>query len=708
MRTTRAIAALLATLVLAGPALVSGQVQKAAEIEYPPLPAFEVAEPVRVELDNGLVLILVEDHELPLIDAVARIRAGQRLDPDGKTGLAALTGEVLRTGGTQTRTGDEIDEFLEGRAASIESSIGIDSGQISLSCLSEDFPEVLGLFADLLRHPAFDADKIAVAKNQANASIARQNDSPQSILFREFPEVLLGADSPYVQPDSYTSIAGITRADLEAFHGRYFHPNNIVVGVVGDFDAETMAVQIRQALGDWPAGPAAESFEGGYKKEPTPGVFYIEKNDVTQSSILIGHLGVRRDNPDYYAIEVFNEVLGGGFSSRLFTRVRSQQGLAYAVSGGVGSNWDRDGRFQLFTSTKTETTGAAIDALILEASNIVGSEPPTEAEIEKAKQVILSSFVFTSDSSRKILGQQLTYEFYGYPLDWLALYIDGIRAVTVDQVRRVGQQFVRPEDFTIMVVGPGEGRDRPLEDFGPVSIVDISIPELEVAGVVVTPEATARGRELLASAIAAHGGAEALASFETLRQKATATAITPNGEVEVGIDQIVVFPDRLRQAVTFPQGTMVQVLTPDEAFVQTPLGTQPLAGARRESFGEGLQRTLPVLLRAVLEGRVEAVSAGTAEAPGIEYVAIIHEGVSFRIGVEVESGRIAELIFHGTDFSGAPGEVRQVYDDFREVNGLTLPFSVNATFEGEPYLSSTISETLVNAPVDEGLFSPSE
>jgi predicted Zn-dependent peptidase len=703
-----AMAAFVALLLV--PVSAWPQVTKADEIEYPPLPEFEVPEPTRVELANGMVLILVEDHELPLIDAVARIRTGQRLDPSGLAGLASLTGEVMRSGGTERMGGDELDEFLEGRAASIESSSGIDAGRAAMSCLKEDFGEVLELFADVLRRPVFDENKIAVAKNQINAAIARQNDDALGILFREFGEVVLGSDSPYTRPDTYTSVARITRDDLKAFHGRYYHPNNIVLGLVGDFETDEVVEQVRNVFGDWRSGAESGRFEGGYRTEPTPGVFYVEKSDVTQSSIVMGHLGVRKDNPDYYAIEVFNEILGGGFSSRLLNRVRTQKGLAYAVNGSLGSGWDREGRFQLFTTTKTETTGAAIEALILEARRIAGDEPPTQSELERAKQAILSSFVFTSDSSRKILGQQLDYEYYGYPLDWLERYIDGIREVTLEQVQAVGARYVKADEFSIVVVGPREGRDRPLEDFGPVTELDITIAELEAAVTEATPEMLARGSELLAAAIAAHGGAETLKSFESVRQRASAVATTPGGPMRVEIDQLVVYPDRLRQALTLPQGTLVQVVTPTSAFVQTPAGIQPLEGDRRESLADGLHRTLPVFLRAAAEGSVEAAAVGAGDVGGVavEYLRLTREGERFQVAVDPVAGRILELTFRGTDLTGTPGEVRQVYANFRAVGGLTLPFSVEATFEGDPYLSSTISEALVNEEVDEALFEPTE
>ncbi len=684
--------------------------KRADSLVYPPLPEFEVPEPTRVELANGMVLILVEDHELPLIDAFVRIRTGARLEAAEKVGVAGLVGAVLRTGGTMSMTGPEIDRLLENRAASIETGIGVDSGSAAASSLVEDFPEVLELLVDILRNPLFDEEEIAVAKNRLNDAIARQNDNADAILRREFVEVVLGADSPYARQETFTGVAALTRADLIAFHRRYFHPANMILGIVGDFETDSMVELVRDSFGEWQGETPTEPFEGGYDTEPKPGVFYVEKNDVTQSSILIGHLGVRKDNPDFYAIEVFNEVLSGGFTSRLLSRVRSEQGLAYAVRGSLGSRWDRDGLFQLYTSTKTETTGAAIESLLTEARKIVSEEPPTEEEVERAKRNILSSFVFASDSAAEILGQQLTYEYHGYPLDRLSHYVPGIESVTTEQVAQIGSKYIDPGAFTIFVVGPDEGRDRSLAEFGELTEVDATIPPLDEEAVEAAIATRTRGAELMAAAVAAHGGETVFARFDNIRQHASARASTPQGDLEAEIDQWVLYPDRMRQVVILPFGAMTTVFSPEVAFVETPQGRRPLEGAQRRNVAAGLPRTLPVLLRSFVEGRVDAVAAGSGKSRGaeVDYVEIDVAGERFQVALDSETSRVVELAFRGSDFTGSPGEVLQVYSDFRDSDGMILPFRIDATFDGEPYLESTVSKATLNSEVAPALFEAGE
>jgi zinc protease len=269
-------------------------------------------------------------------------------------------------------------------------------------------------------------------------------------------------------------VAAITRADLESWHRRYFVPNAVVLGLVGDFDRAAALREVEAAFGDWPRGTVVASRGEQTLPAPAPRHYFVEKSNVTQSNIAFGTIGLRKDSPDFYAVQLMNEVLGGGFTSRLFSNVRTKKGLAYGVAGLVGTEYDHPGMTLFWLSTKTETTGAAIDA-VLEEVRGMATRPPEAPEVARAKAAILNSFIFAADTPGEVLGAQVRYEFFGYPLDRLARYRAGIESVTLEQVVAAARKYMRPEALSMLVVGPSAGLDRPLSSFGPVENRDVSI-----------------------------------------------------------------------------------------------------------------------------------------------------------------------------------------------------------------------------------------
>ena len=702
LRLTAIFTLVLPLSVLAMPAFA--QVSSVDEIEYPALNEFTPPTPERVELDNGMVVLLLEDHELPIIDLQARIRIGDRLESTEKAGVTAILAESLRTGGTENLSGSDLDEYLDSKAATIEVGIGTASGNLNASFLSEDAGELMSVIADVMRRPVFAEDKIDVAKSQVNAAVARQNDDPQGILFREFPELVYGDDSAYSINVTYDSVAAITRDDLVEWHQSYFAPDRIILGVVGDFDREEMLALIEQNFGDWQAD-AVEMADVEVGNSADPGVYYVAKEDMTQSNIAIGHLGVTRDSPDYYAIQVFNEVFSGGFTSRLFSNVRTKKGLAYSVRGAIGSNWDYPGQFRMWMTTKTETTGAGIDALLEEVERLT-TDPISDEEIALAKDSILNSFVFNSDSTAKILGQQLTYEYFGFPSDYLEQYRQGIEAVTREEVQEVAETYIHPDEFIYLVVGPSEGTDKPLSEYGQVSERDITIPELTVAKAEASAETLAAGAALLGEAIAATGGGEALQGVESLYMKASGEIIVPQaGTFPIGLESWTVFPDRQSQTLTLPFGDQRIIITPDVAIATSPAGNQDLGDEGREDAIRDMRRNTLALLAAVDRGELEGNATGEIEVDGatLRLVEVDLDGDLVELGINAD-GQVVRVRYRG-DFQGTPGEIIQSFSDIREVDGVSVPFAISQTFEGQPFLNGTVEAFEINPEVPEGTFS---
>jgi len=475
MRNRRSpFALLLLSVALAAGACAQTQPTPWNQLKFPPLPAFQPQQPVRIQLANGMVIFLQPDHELPLISASASIRGGAISEPAAKTGLVSLYGDVWRTGGTKTRTGDQMDDFLEARAAKIETGDGSGSTSVSLNCLKGDFDAVFDMYLDLLHNPEFRADKLDLAKQQMYTGIARRNDEVGSIVGRESAILAYGKDNPYAREEQYATVAAVTRQDLVNWHQQYVHPNNIIFGISGDFDPKAMEAKLRQAFEAWPKGAQAKDPE--VKFPPTkPGYYFIEKTDVNQSTIAMVDLGILRDNPDYFAVSVMNEIFGGGFSSRLFNNVRAAKGLAYSVGGGVGSSFNHPGMTNIRMQTKSETTVVGVQALYEEIDKMHDKAPDAD-ELKRAKDQILNSFIFRFDTPEKVLREKMAYEFYHYPLDFLERYRGEIEKVTAEQVQAVAKKYLQKDKLAVLVLGNDPNFDKPLSSLGPVTKVDITIP----------------------------------------------------------------------------------------------------------------------------------------------------------------------------------------------------------------------------------------
>ncbi|PYV57284.1 MAG: insulinase family protein [Acidobacteria bacterium] len=453
---------------------VCSQVGSWKEVRIPALPEFKPQEPKRIELPNGMVIFLQEDHELPLIDGVARIRGGSRSEPSGKIGMVDIYGEVWRTGGTKNHTGDELDDYLEVRAAKVETGNTADSTTIGWSSLKPDFNDVFAAFLDLLQNPEFRSDKVELAQREYFDAISRRNDDVGQIAAREATKLAYGASNPYARVPEYATVAAVTRQDLIDWHHSHVLPNNIILGVVGDFDSAQMEARLRSVFGNWKRGTPPPEPRIDFTPA-RPGYYLIPKEDVNQSSIRIVGLGTIRKNPDYYAIEVFNEAFGGGMASRLFRELRTAKGLAYSVGGGVGTAFDHPGIDRLSMGTKSESTVEAVQGLFEEVDKL-NSHPITEEEAQRAKDSILNSFVFNLDSAEKILRERMAYEFYGYPADFLERYRAGIEKVQTPSVTAAGTKYLHKEQMPVLVIGNTKEFDKPLTSLGTVTNVDITIP----------------------------------------------------------------------------------------------------------------------------------------------------------------------------------------------------------------------------------------
>jgi len=682
------------------------------ELDYPDLPDFEVPEPRRVELDNGMVVFLLEDHELPTINASARINAGSVYEPAKKRGLASVTGQVMRTGGTESMSSDSLNVVLENRGASIETGFGETSGSASMSSLAEDVDTVLPIFADVVRSPAFAEGKVQEAKSQQQSVISRRNENPQQIGFREFDKILYGENSPYARtPEMYT-VERIERADLVDFHEDYVQPNNVILSVWGDFDPEHMTKRIRAQFGDW---SAPEDYEPPAPPEPEAereySVNFIQKSDVTQSTVFLGHAGeITRRSGDYASVTIMNEVLSGGFSGRLFQNVRREKGLAYSVFGNYSAPYDRPGRFFAGVFSKSPSTVEATEAVIHEVERMQ-EQAPSQEELSLAKDSYLNSFVFNFDTEEEILNRLMNYEYYDYPADFLQQTREAIEDVTPDDVLSVSQKYLYPQESHIVVVG---NRDDFSEDVsnltkgGTVNEIDITIPreppsEEQAPLTAEEEKARAVGREIMGRVKEALGGT-AFDQIEAMRivteEEGNETTLT------------VRLPDQLRTEVSTPMGSITVVDDGSTMTMDTPQGTQTAPAQVRDQIKGSLWRSLPYLMTNLNRDGLSFQDAGEETLEGTTYQLVKVEppqGTSYTLHVPPETHRPVRMTFEQTNpQTGGTVAVEATMSDYQETNGVLIPYTteqVQSTSQGEQTSTSTVQSVVINPDLGSNPFS---
>ena len=712
MRSTRLKTATLG-LMLAG--LVFSAMPVAAqkdyrELQFPPLNDIVTPTPTRVVLDNGIILYLVEDRRLPMINLSARFGVGSVNEPADRIGLAGITGAVMRTGGSTSMSGDEIDETLEGLGAVVETQIGLVSGSAFMSVLKDNVDTVLPILADILMHPAFPEDKIELEKVTARSTIARRNDDPTDMAFREYRKLIYGAESVYARHAEYATIDAIIREDLVAFHRDWLHPDNTMFGVWGDFDTDAMVKKIADVFGGWE--------KTGFVRPDLPDVEYafdstvnlIRKDDINQSTVVLGHIGGVRDNPDYFALRVMNDILSGGFSGRLFRIVRSEQGLAYAVFGIYSANYNFPGIFYVACMTSSETTAKAIRSLRHEVGRMTTDEI-TEEELNLAKDSFLNSFVFNFDSRREIIDRQMTYEYYGYPQDFLEKTKTEIEKVTVEDVKRVAREYLRPDKMRLIVVGNDQDFDESMSAFGEVNEIDVTIALPAVDAPEATEDDLAVGRALMERSIEAMGGSEALASVQAVQRSAEVTIVRPMGEMAIGVEMLVSFPDKMKTTMQTPMGDIDMVVNGDQAWAIDPMGnTQPLPPQQRDSMREELWR-IPVFLYGRLDEEGLAVQhLGQEEINGrsVEALLITPPGYDpFRLYLDAETMLPVKKAGRSMSQQG-PVDAETMMSDYREVGGIQFPFRETSTENGNPSSDAIIQAIEINPDIPADAFAAPE
>ncbi len=473
----RHLIATVAAAALALPLLAGGDgagiPQRPEKIQFGGL-KFDAPDPAqfRHTLKDGTVVYLAPSHEFPLINLSMTFKGGSNLDPADMVGLAAMTGRMVRDGGTVTMKPGELDEAFDFMATQAGAGCAETTSSANLNCLKSNFDESLKLFVDMLRNPGFDTGRLETNRGQALEGMKQRNDDAKSIIGREWSALLYGRDHFEARQPTEKGLKSVTPDAMRQFHKRIFNPGNAIVAVSGDFEPTEMLAKLEKAFDGWERGPV--------QADPTaptqtlqPGLYHVQK-DIPQGKVQIGLRSIKRDDPDYIPYMMLNDILGGGgFTSRIMTQVRSNEGLAYSAGSRLNPKVYYPGEWRGSFESKSPTVALATK-IVLDEMQKIRDNPVTDEELETTKKQLIETFPRTFESKPAMLGVFVGDEWTNRPKDFWKTFRDKVNATTKEDLQRVAQKYLDPRQVVILVVGdwnavgPGDlnGRARMADFFG--------------------------------------------------------------------------------------------------------------------------------------------------------------------------------------------------------------------------------------------------
>ncbi|RMH03849.1 MAG: insulinase family protein [Planctomycetota bacterium] len=649
-----------------------------------PTPAFTPRLPDRLELSNGIVVLLLPDPSRPLVRLELRLRGGDWADPVGKEGLAAFTAAAIREGGSAAWPAPRLDEELARLGAEIDLATGPLRTTARLKCLREDLDPVLGILADLVRRPAFPTDAVERIRDRLLAAVDRRDDRAGPAADREARRAFYGLHDPRVRRMERASLAAIHAEDLAAFHRERYGSRGALLAVVGDFEPTALAARLEAAFGDWgaqEAGPVQVPEEA-----PAPAgrrVVLWARPGAAQAEIRFLLEGVRRRHPDWPALQFASWALGrGGFGSRMVTRIRTELGLAYTTGAGWQPGWTQQGLFLASCGTKGATAVQATREMlaVLEEFLAEGFRP---GEFERTRDRLLNARVFLSDQPEEVLARTADLEWNGYPWSFLEQEEQALRELRPEQVLDACRRHLDPERLLIFLAGDPATFDPGLEEIGPVETWSAAAPAGGGRGGADDPD-RARGEDLAGLLLASHGGAAAW-----LAVGATASRIERGGVP--ALEAVLVWPGRFLVRLADEPERVLSLVREDAVWAAgadgglAELGPEEAAAAR-----SGVQAKLPLVLMRLARGEYEVEATGER-----------------RLRLRDEEGTVLELELNEHGLCGAlvePDGARYRFGSYSLVGGVMLPTEVVVEEEDGP-VAFTFSWR-VNPPLEAAWFEP--
>jgi zinc protease len=706
-RTLLPAALLLAGLAAAPARAADVSIYDPRHLVTPPIGKIPAVKPERWTLPNGIVVYLLENHDLPVVRATSYFRSSPTLVAADRAGLFTTAGEVMRSGGSSAHSGDWLDDRLAAIGASISTGLTSLSGNAGFRCLSDNTPEVVGLWAEVLRGPAYPDDKIELSKVGLRRQIASRNDEMFNVLFRAASLAVYGKDSPWSRQAEYATVEPISAADCRGLHDAVFVPERMILAVYGDFKTADMKALLTARLGDWKKSGTPAPVLPPTPKSVESKLMFAPKEDVTQSGIIVAQPGSRADDPDYASMSVLEQALGGGFSSRMFSHIRTQRGLAYAAGANAGVSFERPGVFMAYTLTKSESTMTALQ-LVRDEVRAITDSPLSPEELDVAKQAVVNGFVFNFADPSQTLFRAAYYESVGYPADFLQTYQRALDAVTAQSVLDAAKRKITPDREVAIVVGKESDFAAPLTSAGlPVERMDISIPPppSKLGTVSASPKARETAKGWLSQAVQAAGGASAWAAVKGVQESSEATVIMAGQSIALTTEESWRFPDRRVATQKLPFGEVKSGFDGKTGWMSAmgQLQENPKAA---EELAKDWERSLWRIF-----GASSALELTALEQPesvdGTSYRAAAVAGSKLQDFVLLfgEDGHLAGYAYQdpGQGQLG-PARVVKLLSGWSAEGALQYPHAVRMLRDGKPFLEGKTTSVKLNPELADALF----
>jgi len=680
--------------------LEAAKKKKVETLKFPPLNEIQKPEIKKDVTNNGIKLRLIKNEKLPVIDLRIIVKGGSVYDPPDKIDLSSVTAELLQIGGTKELKSEDLDKLLDSKGINISVNATNDYFSVTLSCLKENFDEAVSILSKMLREPAFDAEKMEEYKGRLSSAISRRNDNPGPINSREFRKLIYGEKSPFAAVLEYEHLDNITSADVIKTYLRFFAPGNMLAGVTGPMEIDEVKTVFEKYFGDWEHEARIPGYPGVGEQSHDFKVAFVQKENLNQSYLSIGHLGVKYDASKSAKFKVFNSIFSGGFSSRLMSRVRVKMGLTYGIGGGIGTDYFYPGSTSFSTFTKSESTIKAIKA-IQDEINIIREEKVTPEELQDAKDAFLNSYVFEFSTPDRVLFTSLQREFYGIDENIADRLVEDVKKVTADDILDVAKNYLHPDKMIITVVGNKEKLDGDLSELGKVKQLDITIkpPALKEKIPEATPESLEKGSRLITDLAAnKYKGYKGLKSLQTESNM----AITMQGRTfEMGIKSTRLFPDKTHAEISIMGMKMYRTINGKEGIMNQMGQMKPVPEKEIEKgrfndlyyiFNNPDTYKFQYLYEKEIEGKIyDVVYIFDAEKNWVKFFVNRETGL-----IEIEE----EL----SSLPGQSGAQRSIKSGFKTIGGIPFAFKAEAYINDKKIAEVTTKEILVNPKVDPTIF----